>query len=178
MAIDEKGSAQLSEIERLVNIEKIRELKARYWAAVDAQQWSEVAEYFVSPDTEIKLRMSFPDGRPLKTVRDFCEFCAGPYYKGTRSLHLGHNWIIDFQSPTRAEGTWKFGAVEYPVGTNPHDTSATVHWWGYHKDRYEKTPDRGWRIAFTDYTANTGTFTMFEPAKFKDKWRNVPPDSM
>lgn len=174
--MDNINSAFLTDVERLIASEEIRQLKARYWMAVDEKRWDEVASYFTSPDAEIRLRMSFPDGRPLATVKDFCEFCAGPYYEGHRSLHIGHNWLFNFTSATSAEGIWKFGAIEYPEGKNPMETSATTHFWGYHKDRYEKT-DRGWRIAFTDYTAITGTYTKFAPAKFKDSWRAGPADA-
>lgn len=162
MDVGKAGSSPLTELERLIAHEEIRQLKSRYWAAVDCKRWDEVLEQFTSPEAEITIRMRFPDGRPITTAGEFVEFCSGPYYVGLSSLHMGFNWIITCTSPSQAEASWKFAAVEYPEADNPMGSAANLHFWGYHFDRYEKTA-RGWRIAFTDFTARTGTFTKFMP---------------
>lgn len=71
MSVDKPDSVPLSDIERIVATEDIRQLKARYWAAVDTKRWDDVLEMFASPDAKIELPMKFPDGRPITTAKEF-----------------------------------------------------------------------------------------------------------
>lgn len=161
MKSNEIASSPISDVDRLIATEDIRQLKYRWWAAVDAHKWDEVMALFESPDAKVVLGMKFPDGRPITNAKEFVEFCSSAYYLTKRAKHLGHNPIITITSPTEAEAAWGFEAVEYPV-TDGKAGSASMHVWGQHSDDYVKTA-RGWRIAVTRL-GGAVTFTAYAPA--------------
>lgn len=163
-----KATAGLSDVERIVATEEVRQLKYRFWANVDSKKWNEVLALFESPDAKVEmLGLKKPDGTPITTAKQFVDFASGPYYSnGNRAaIHLGLNPIITIKSATEAEAIWTFEAVEYPV-VDGKPGSADRHVWGQHTDRYIKTTS-GWRIAFTRFGGGPMTFTEYAPVKPK-----------
>lgn len=146
------GAAAPSGVERIIATEDIRQLKYQWWADMDGNRWNAALALFASPDAPIDIGLKFPDGRSINTARQFVDFAPG-FFGNRKGLHSGHNPIITFKSATEAEGTWQFDAVYWQEADGRPSGTAT-YYWGYHFDRYIKTPN-GWRIAATRFEATS-----------------------
>jgi hypothetical protein len=93
-------------VEELVEIEAIKQLKARYFRFLDTKQWEAMRGLFTD-DAYIE------GARPYESVDDFIE--ARPFLDRATTTHHGHMPEIVFQTPTTARGIWAmFDRVEFP----------------------------------------------------------------
>ncbi len=124
----------------LVEIEKIRQLKARYFFLMDQKRWDEWAMVFCE-DARID---STQDGAPMLESRQAFRDFLPPLLEDVKTVHHGHMPIIELTSSTRATGTWSMeDMLFFPEG------SPRRFLWGqgWYFEKYRKDPDGQWRIA-------------------------------
>jgi hypothetical protein len=111
---------------QLVEIEQIKQLKARYCLLLDAQEWAELERLF-TPDA----RFEVGSGSYLSAsafVENLRKRLAGESH-----VHIAQMPIIELTGPDRARALWTFsnrGAL------------------GHYEDEYVRT-EAGWRISAT-----------------------------
>ena len=122
--------------EDLVEIEQIRQLKARYFHLMDQKRWDEWEQVFCE-DARIDTTQ---EGSPLLESRKaFREFLP-PLLEGVKTVHHGHLSEIEITGPDTAAGTWSMeDHLWWPDGR---------HLWGtgFYFEKYRKGPDGTWRI--------------------------------
>lgn len=122
----------------LVEIEQIRQLKARYFRLMDTRQWEDWGQVFTEDCTA-----QYPD-LPLLTGRDsVVSFIRGVLDGGT-SIHFGHMPEIQLDSDRHATGIWSM--VDYLDCPGEFKLRGYGHYW----DEYIKGPDDVWRISATE----------------------------
>jgi len=125
--------------EDLVEIERIRQLKARYVLLMDQKRWSEWAQVFCE-DVVIDTTQ---DAAPVLHGRQaFLDFLP-PILEGVKTVHHGHSPLIEITGPDTASGTWAMeDHLWFPEGSDRR------HLWGtgWYFERYRKDPDGEWRI--------------------------------
>ena len=128
------------DISELVAIEKIRQLKARYFRSMDQKDWDLWEQVF----TEDVLIDTTQEGSPLITSRQaFREFLP-PMLEGVKTVHHGHTSEIKITSPTSATGVW---AMEDNLWW-PQSAGGN-HLWGtgWYFEKYQKQDSGEWLIA-------------------------------
>jgi hypothetical protein len=127
--------------EDLVEIELIKQLKARYFRLMDQKRWDEFADLFTE-DCE----QSWQDapGQPAAggSGRDNVVSFIRDSLSGMRSTHHGHMPEIELTSPTSAVGIWALYDHCTADGEIIFDGA------GYYRDQYEKRDGR-WLIRST-----------------------------
>ena len=140
----------MTDIETLLAIEEIRQLKARYFRGVDTQDAAVLRAVFTD-DAETDFREESPDRDPALLQHDPDAFVRNTLYmlEGIATAHAGFNPEITFQSPTEANGRWsmtdRLWTEDPALNRLPFKTLAG---WGAYHDTYRKTA-AGWRIAST-----------------------------
>jgi hypothetical protein len=132
----------MSELETLVEIEAIKQLKYRYFRCLDSKRWAELGECF-TPDATSSYdggKYSF-SGR--EQILGFLERALGRPTMIT--LHQGHHPEISLTSPTTAKGTWY---LEDEVIDAKRNT--TLRGAAFYHDEYVKL-DGAWKLKSTGY---------------------------
>lgn len=126
--------------DRLVAYEEIKQLKARYFRAVDTKDWALLAEVF-APDA-----VSGPNERGDVTqgLEAITERLRGALAE-VQTVHQGHSPEIELTSPTTAKGIW---AQEDRLWDFPAGSGGTVHGFGHYHDTYVKLDGR-WQVEST-----------------------------
>lgn len=131
----------MNDLERLLAIEEIKQLKARYFRFVDTKDWEAYRSVFAD-DVVVDVSASVPNG--LVTGGDAAVELARRSLAGdVTSVHHGHCPEIEIVSLTQARGIW---AMEDRLswGAASAFPGQTMHGMGHYTETYEKT-DR-WRI--------------------------------
>jgi hypothetical protein len=131
--------------DKLLAIEEIKTLKARYFRLNDEKNWEDWLKLF-TPDVTAEFPDDQPDAPPLRGAQNFVEATkalVGP----ARSVHHGHNPEIDVLTPTTARGIWSAQYwLEWPMeGPHPFGVRNMTAWARYY-ETYSKSAE-GWRIA-------------------------------
>jgi hypothetical protein len=124
---------QMTDLERLVAIEDIKQLKARRDRAVDLKQWDEL-EAMHAPDHQ-----SHNEGMPhWNSARELIDNIKAVMDR-LESVHHSHTPDITFESPTRAAGVWQMeDKLYWKQGGEDH----WLHGMGFYDERYEKRDGR------------------------------------
>ena len=126
-------------LQRLVDIEEIKRLKARYFRAVDQKDWDLYAQVF-GRDAHLEV----PEGGVSEDGREAIVKAISTVLEGVTTVHHGHMPEIEITGDGTARGTWAmFDYVEFPAG----DGGARVGLKGYghyHEDYVRE--DGEWRI--------------------------------
>ncbi|OHV30926.1 MULTISPECIES: nuclear transport factor 2 family protein [Pseudofrankia] len=124
----------------LVEIEKIKQLKARYFRLLDTKKWDDWAEVF-TPDLNLWVQ-DVPD--VIYTSRE--EFLAAivPMLTGAVTTHHGHMPEIDVTGSDTARGVWAM--FDYVQLRTP-DRSIQLKGFGHYHEEYRKGSDGQWRIS-------------------------------
>lgn len=133
----------MNDVERLIAIEEIKQVKARYFWGLDHKDWDLWRREVWAPDG----RLEVPEFRE----EPFTGFDAVIAYVSEStgdqvSVHHGHMPIIEFTSDTTARVIWAmedrlYRSEEYPL----YDGSTHLHGFGHYHETYVKL-DAGWRI--------------------------------
>jgi hypothetical protein len=140
----------MNDLERLIAIEEIKRIKARYWRGVDMKDPMVLRDVFAD-DAKIDFRGNELDeasaNQPLPTPD---EFVAGAMQTLAHfvTAHHGHAPDIEFLSDTEAVGYWPMEDNIWVKPGAPNVTFTQLRGYGIYHDRYCKTP-RGWRISET-----------------------------
>src|SRR3974390_2309102 len=98
-------------LQRLLDIEAIKHLKARYFRTLDRKDWNGFAQVFARDAVlELPEAQMVLNGRDAiaASVRDFVSECS--------TVHHGHMPEIEITGPDSARGTWAmFDYVEWPA---------------------------------------------------------------
>ena len=95
----------------LLDIEEIKQLKARYFRALDHKQWDEFGQVFAR-DAVLEV----PEADVIENGRAAIAAFVSAALTGARTVHHGHMPEIDLTGPDSARGTWAmFDYVEWPA---------------------------------------------------------------
>ena len=124
-----------------VDIEAIRQLKARYFRLMDQKRWDEWREVFVD-DVEIRTPDDTGDPDPVVGRDAFVDGLRG-LLEPVITVHHGHMAEIEVDGDT-ATGTW---SMEDHLFWPPE--SGLGHMWGtgWYEETYRRGDDGRWRIA-------------------------------
>jgi hypothetical protein len=136
----------MTELERLVAIEEIKQLKARYFRCLDTKDWV-CFEVVFTPDAVIDFRWASGQEEDQTAIihgaSSFTTF-ARQRLAAITTIHHGFMPEIELTSPTTARGIW---AME-DILLSPAEVATPVefrHGYGHYHETYEWS-DRGWRI--------------------------------
>lgn len=134
----------MTNLEQLLAIEAIKQLKARYFHCMDFKDWNGLRDVF-SADALFDVRGALEVPKPgavhtepplsgLDNIITYIRQGLEPLV----SVHYGHMPHITLLAADRAEGIWTLEDWLYsPAGT--------FHGQGHYHERYMRT-DQGWRI--------------------------------
>lgn len=142
-----------AELQRLKDIEEIRQLKARYFRLLDTKAWEEWRQIFTE-DLEFVFTESNLDldrtslavertsegqsHRGRDAFVDWTVATAGPI----RTVHHGYDPEITITGPDTATGVWPMtDYLEWPSDGPPRG----MRGYGHYYERYVRTDD-GWRL--------------------------------
>jgi hypothetical protein len=131
----------MNTIERLIAIENLEQLKAKYWYALDFQDWAMWRDDVWAPDAELDVaaETAYKVG-----PRDVMIEWVRQQFVDQISVHHGHTPIIELISDTAASGIWAMEDRLYR-GKNHVLGAGFVHGFGHYHETYVKL-DVGWRI--------------------------------
>lgn len=123
------------------DIEAIKQLKARYFRALDTKDWAAYREVFTD---DVVMDTTDAGGERIAGADAFVSYLADTL-AGTTTVHQGHMPEIALTSPTTATGIWALhDIVIWPTGMR-------LEGFGHYHETYAKGPD-GWRIASSKLT--------------------------
>ncbi|MBI1250942.1 MAG: DUF4440 domain-containing protein [Alphaproteobacteria bacterium] len=149
-------------LQRLLDIEELRNLKARYFRCMDTKDWDGLTAVF-APDAVFDLREVYSVRNPrtgvwdppyggddvvfrgrdklMKMIRDSVQYRT--------TIHHGHMGEIEITGPNSARGIWAMADIvlSVPGDDDPIDMRGSGH---YH-DTYVRLP-QGWAIESTRIT--------------------------
>lgn len=124
---------QMSDLERLVAIEEIKQLKSRRDRAVDTRDWAAL-EALHAPDHQ-----SHAEGLPPWTSAAEMIRNVRASLEGVVSVHQCHTPDITFETPARAHGVW---AMEDYLCWMQGDEKHWLRGYGFYDETYEKRDGR------------------------------------
>jgi ketosteroid isomerase-like protein len=122
----------------LVEIERIRQLKARYFRGLDAKQWDAWRDVFCA-DVVVDVQDT-----PVIEGRDAFIAFLRPVLAGVVTVHHGHTSEIEIMAPSAAKGTW---AMEDLLWWPASQGGRQLRGQGWYFEEYRKEADGAWRIA-------------------------------
>ena len=133
--VDHTPTAPPRDADALVEIEAIKQLKARYFRLMDCQLWDEWEQVFM-PDATLQWG---PSEDQVMHGRDAIRAGVSGSLRGATTVHHGHMPEIELLSDDRARGIWAmFDRVDHPdyllIGL------------GHYHEEYARE-DGVWRIA-------------------------------
>ena len=137
MTVEERLEALEKEVQRLKDVQAIKELKSKYFRALDTKNWDEL-ETTMTPN----ISTAYSNGKlvfhgPKEITNYFKE--SMPHTEIT--LHQGHNPVIWFESDTVAYGKWYLQDNLIFAEGNPYCGTQTVY------DKLEKAAEYGTAVA-------------------------------
>ena len=135
----------MNPIERLIAIDEIKQLKAKYFLGIDNKDWELWRREVWAPDARLVVPELGSDVTPVdKLISWVVEQSADQV-----SVHHGHTPIIEFTSDTTATGIWAMEDLIWRSKEHPLNGDISfVHGWGHYRETYVKL-DLGWRIQST-----------------------------
>jgi hypothetical protein len=131
----------MNDIERLVAIEAIRQLKARYFRCVDSKDWAGFAAVFAA-DVHFDIGDDVP-GCILRSPAAIVELTSQGLANCV-SVHHGHCPEINVTSATSAEAVWPMeDMLRWQPGSGA--PIKALHGYGHYHETYSRT-DGQWRI--------------------------------
>lgn len=128
---------------RLLAIEEIKMLKAKYFLGIDTQDWDLLRREVLIPE----ISFTIPEFREQPFCGQdevFAMFELG--LKGMVSVHHGHMPIIEVTSDDTATGIWAMEDRIYWAGSGAvRGSSLQLHGFGHYRETYLKRAE-GWRI--------------------------------
>jgi len=129
-------------VQRLIAIEEIKQLKARYFRFLDTKRWDEWGSVFATD-----VVMDVPEADMVVTGRAEVVDFVRSALEGTRTAHHGHMPEIEITGADTGRGTWAmFDYVEWPSAEG--EPRVGLNGYGHYLDEYIRE-DGQWRIART-----------------------------
>jgi hypothetical protein len=121
----------MSDLERLVAIQDITQLKGMRDHALDMKDWA-FYETLHAPD--MYTHADGVDYPPITSASEMVKLVSGRL-EGRKTAHLCHTPVITFESPTKAKGVW---AMEDQLFWKQGDEDHWYHGLGFYHETYEK----------------------------------------
>lgn len=137
---DTETSLDQGTLFKLIAIEEIRQLKARYFRMLDTKDWEGFAAVF-TPDAVLDSGAWTITGAGIIADR------VSASLEGITTVHHGHTPEITIDSPTTAHAIWAM-ADELHAGGKPEKGLTGS---GHYHEEYTRTGD-GWRISRSKLT--------------------------
>lgn len=123
----------MDDVQRLLAIEAIKRLKARYFRSIDTRVDPRERGDLFTPDATLHLPEAHPEPMTLAE--------SGPVVKailsGASTIHHGFMPEIEILSDTTATGIWAMEDRLYWQGEREADQPVTAHGFGHYFDTYE-----------------------------------------
>jgi hypothetical protein len=143
----------MTDIERLLAIEEIRQLKARYFRSIDTKEFDTLRTVF-APDAVFDFREALrdpvagtPDGivehKPVAGLENIVAYIRGALATA-QSAHHGHTPEIEILSDTTARGI-------HPMEDTVMNGTFFFRGYGHYRETYQKI-DGAWRIKTSQLT--------------------------
>jgi hypothetical protein len=138
----------MTDLERLLAIEDIKQVKANYFYGLDHRDWDLWRTDVWAPHGRLEVPEADMVVEPLDTIIDWVSASTGDQV----SVHHGHMPIIRFVSDERAEVIWAmedrlYRTPEFPLG----DGGNYLHGFGHYRETYVRLAC-GWRIEASKLT--------------------------
>ena len=128
-----------AEVQRLQDIESIKQLKARYCQLVDTKEWDRWATEILTEDYRLEGEGAVHEGRD-----DVVAFVSSSL-ADARTVHHCHTPVITIAGPDTATGVW---AMQDHVHMTLDGAPFAFRGAGHYHEEYVRTAD-GWRIRST-----------------------------
>jgi ketosteroid isomerase-like protein len=130
------------DLTHLVEIERIKQLKAQYASALEHRRWDDWAELFTHDAVAQFAPSPGDDVAPVHRGREALRAFVGPALAGTLAIMRVTQPEITIVDDTTARGTWALTErLSFAAGPLQELTN-----FGQYDEAYRKEPD-GWRIA-------------------------------
>ena len=131
----------MNDVEKLLAIEEIKQLKARYFRFVDTKDWQGFEELFTE-DAVLDIRDDIPDC-VVTGAAEIVNTVSSNLVDVT-SVHHGHCPEIEISSDNSATGIW---AMEDKLRWSEDSTAQlkTLHGYGHYLETYARV-NGNWRI--------------------------------
>jgi len=133
------SSSNLSDLSRLVVIEEIRALKARYLWLLDTQQWDDLAELFI-PEAQFTIAR-FDDPIVFRSRAEWIDYVR-PMLSGGSTVHQVHQGEIEVLDNDTASARWAMTDHVKPAASSGR---ASFYGHGHYTEQYRRI-DGSWRI--------------------------------
>jgi hypothetical protein len=132
--------ADIDPLQQLLDIEAIKQLKARYFRLLDQKRWDEWGTVFTTD-----VHMVVPDGDVDTRGRaEVVESLRG-ILAVVVTVHHGHMPEIEITGPDTASGTWAmFDFLEFPGADG--GPPFRMQGYGHYTETYARSAE-GWQIA-------------------------------
>jgi ketosteroid isomerase-like protein len=130
-------------LQQLSDLEEIRQLKHRYFRAIDTGDAALLATLFTG-DVTIDYRGGAYRAR-LEGRANMLDFIGSAFSSDIVAQHQGHSPEISFSGPDTAEGLW-YLEDRFIDPLRQQDTVGTA----LYRDRYRREAD-SWKIAHSEY---------------------------
>ena len=151
--------------EKLVEIETLKQLKARYCRLLDAKDWEAWRQLFTD---DFHSDTAESGGKSITGADEFVAFVRRALGKPSQAtVHQVHAPEIELTSPTTATGIWVLeDVVRLAFGVN-------MKGYGHYTERYEKV-DGVWKIKYSKLTRLredmfNGLFSIYISNRFR-RW--------
>lgn len=145
MTVEERLEALEKELQRLKDVQAIKELKSKYFCALDTKNWDEL-ETTMAPDIET----AYSNGKLVfHGPKEITDYFKKSMPKTEITLHQGHNPQVWFESDTVAYGKWYLEDRLIFAKGDPYE-GLQVEGSAIYTDKYVKI-DGEWLIQDTGY---------------------------
>lgn len=132
---------EIDRLHELLDIEAIKQLKARYFRLMDLKQWDDWGMVFA-----VDCVMEVPEAEMVNTGRQEIVTNVSGALVGARTCHHGHMPEIEITGAGTARGIWAmFDYVEWDAADG---TRIGLQGYGHYREEYTRE-DGEWRIART-----------------------------
>jgi hypothetical protein len=125
----------MTDVERLLAVEEIKKLKARYYRCMDTKQWPGWQDVFTADAVMDVSEERLPGGAEATPItgRDKIISFVSKILEGVVTVHHGHMPEIEVTSDTTARGIWSMeDKLRWPDG------KTNMHGYGHYHETYEK----------------------------------------
>jgi hypothetical protein len=138
----------MTELERLLAIEEIKQVKANYFYGLDYRDWDLWRREVWAPHGRLEVPEADMVIQPLKSIIEWVSTSTGDQV----SIHHGHMPIIRFNSDESANVIWAMEDRLYRTKQFPlADGSTYLHGFGHYRETYVLL-ECGWRIEASKLT--------------------------